>query len=80
MTCFLYAKNYAKSWASQVLAVKSLPAKAGDIKRLGFDPWVEKIPWRKAWQCTPVFLPGEYPWTEEAGRLQSMESQRVGPS
>ena len=27
-------------------------------KRCGFDPWVGKIPWR-AWQPTPVFLPGE---------------------
>ena len=24
-----------------------------------FDPWVGKIPWRKEWQPTPVFLPGE---------------------
>jgi len=29
-------------------------------KRLGFDPWVGKIPWRRAWQPTPVFLPGEF--------------------
>ena len=28
-------------------------------KRHGFDPWVRKIPWRRAWQPTPVFLPGE---------------------
>ena len=28
----------------------------------------------------PVFLPGEPPWTEEPGRLQSMGSQRVGHS
>ena len=28
-------------------------------KRLQFDPWVGKIPWRRAWQPTPVFLPGE---------------------
>ena len=28
-------------------------------KRQGFDPWVGKIPWRRAWQPTPVFLPGE---------------------
>ena len=27
---------------------------------------------------TPVFLPGEYPWTVEPGRLQSMWLQRVG--
>ena len=26
-------------------------------KRHGFDPWVGKIPWRRAWQLTPVFLP-----------------------
>ena len=28
-------------------------------KRHGFDPWVGKVPWRKAGQPTPVFLPGE---------------------
>ena len=28
-------------------------------RRHGFYPWVGKIPWRRAWQPTPVFLPGE---------------------
>ena len=28
-------------------------------KRCGFCPWVRKIPWRRKWQRTPVFLPGE---------------------
>ena len=28
-------------------------------KRWGFNPWVGKIPWRWAWQHTPVFLPEE---------------------
>ena len=28
-------------------------------RRLGFDPWVGKIPWRREWQPTPVFLPGK---------------------
>ena len=45
--------------------------------RPGFDPRVWKMPWRSAWQSTPVFLPGESPWTEETGGLQSMGSQRV---
>ena len=27
--------------------------------RPGFDPWVGKFPWRRKWQPTPVFLPGE---------------------
>ena len=28
--------------------------------RLGFNPCVRKIPWRRKWQPTPVFLPGEF--------------------
>ena len=45
--------------ASQVaLVVKNLPVNAGDM-RYRFDPWVGKIPWWRAWQPTPVFLPGE---------------------
>ena len=46
-------------------------------RRPGFDPWVGKIPWRRAWQPTPVFLLEESPWTQEPGGLQSMGSQRV---
>ena len=58
--------------------VKNPPASAGRCKRLGFDPWLGKIPWRRAWQPTPVFLPGESPWTEEPGGLQSTGLPRVG--
>ena len=29
-------------------------------RRPGFDPWVGKIPWRREWQSTPVFMPGEF--------------------
>ena len=47
-------------------------------KRHGFHPWVGKIPWRRAWQPTPVFLPGDSPWTEEPDGLQSLGSQGVG--
>ena len=40
---------------------KNLPANAGDTRDMGLSPgpWVGKIPWRRAWQPTPVFLPGE---------------------
>ena len=41
--------------------VKNPGAKAGRLQRFGSDPWVRKIPWRRAWQPTPVFLPGESP-------------------
>ena len=39
---------------------------------------VWKIPWRRVWQPTPVFLPKESPWIEEPGGLQSVGSQRTG--
>ena len=32
---------------------------ACQCRRHGFDPWVGKIPWRRKWQPTPVFLPGK---------------------
>ena len=41
------------------LVVMNPPADAGNIMRPGFDPRVGKIPWRRAWQPIPVFLPGE---------------------
>ena len=50
---------------------EELPASAGDMRHR-FDLWVRKIPWNRTWQPTPVFLPGESPWTEEP-----MGSQRV---
>ena len=28
-------------------------------RRCGFNPWVGKIPWRRKWQPTPLFLPGK---------------------
>ena len=52
--------QWGVEWASQVvLVVKNLPAKSGDIRDCGFDPCFGKIPWRRAWQPTPVFLPRE---------------------
>ena len=35
---------------------QNLPA----MQETGFDPWVGKIPWRREWQPTPVFWPGEF--------------------
>ena len=45
-------------WASKVvLVVKNPPANAEDMRRR-LDPWVGKIPWRRAWQPTLAFLTG----------------------
>ena len=68
-----YSLQY--SWAFLVVQmVKNLPA----MQETGFNPRVGKIPWKTQWQLTIVFFPGESPWTEEPGRLQSMGLQRVG--
>ena len=52
-------------------------------RRPGLDPWVGKIPWRRKWQPTPVFFPGESqgrrnlagysPW----GRKESDTTERL---
>ena len=82
-----FSQQYIFCQVSQlVLVVKNLPALAGDIEMwvwsLGWEdpleegmaPWVRKVPWRKARQPT---LAWRIPWTEEPGRLQSIELQRV---
>ena len=62
-------------WASPVaLVVKEPTCQCRRLKKRWFDPWVEKIPWKKAWQPTPVFLPGE---SQEPGGLQSIGLQTV---
>ena len=42
--------------------ISNLLANAGDVRDIGsgLDSWIGKIPWRRAWQPTPVFLPGEF--------------------
>ena len=53
------ARNRLQGSRSVALAITILATSAGHI-RDGFDPWVGKIPWRRAWQPTPVFLSGEF--------------------
>ena len=60
--------------------VKNVPVNEGDV---GWVPWVGKTPWRREWQPTPVFLPGEFqgqrnlvgcsPW----GRKESDTTERL---
>ena len=45
---------------------------------LGLIPGLERSSWRRVWQPTLVFLPGESTWTEEPVGLQSMGLKRVG--
>ena len=49
---------WRNSEGQMALVVKNPPANAGELRNV-FDPWVEKMPWRRTWQPTPAFLPGE---------------------
>jgi len=41
---------------------------ACQCRGLGFDPWIRKMPWRRKWQLTLVFLPGKsHGWRRLAG-------------
>ena len=53
------------SWVSLVAQTVTRCLQCG---RPVFNLWVGKIPGRRAWQLTPVFLCGESPWIEEPGR------------
>ena len=59
------------------LVVKNLPANAGDIRDT-FDPWVGKIPWSRAWQPTPAFLPGESDGQRSLAGYSPQNHKKVG--
>ena len=70
--------GYIHIYSQVAQTVKNPPAMWETcVWSLGWE--VGKMPWRRAWQPTLVFLPGEgeSSWTEEPSRLQSMGSQRV---
>jgi len=59
------------------LVVKNPPANAGALRVLGSIPRSGRFPRRRKWQSTPVFLPGESPWTEDPGEVWCIVLQRV---
>ena len=54
-SCFTHIKKWG--WGGRGL--KNLPANARDRGVVGSIPQVRRIPWRRKWQSTPVFLPGK---------------------
>ena len=53
-------------WLPRWCSGKESACQCRRLSRRGFDPWVGKIPWRRKWQPTLVFL-WKIPWTEEPG-------------
>ena len=76
---YVLTMDYFVSFHGAVGA-KEPTCQCGRHKGHGFNPWVRKIPWRKAWKSTSVFLPGESPWAEEPGRLLSRVYSTVYPA
>ena len=59
MFMFGFLRNYQCRRTSLVAQRYRIHLQCRSRRRHGFDPWVGKIPWRRAWQPSPVFLPGE---------------------
>ena len=78
LVSFLWPHLMAWGYFPGGLVVKNPPA-LPETRRLSFNPWVRKIHWRRKWQPTPVFLPGEshgqrslvgyYPWGHKVQRV-----------
>ena len=64
-TCLSKAEFLVR--ASLVAQQERIHLQCRNHRRLGFHLWVEKILWRRTWQPTPVFLPGEL---QEQRRLE----------
>ena len=66
-----------KEWRQSSLNMVRKKGNQMEVNKVVFEPWVRKIPWRREWQPTPVFLPGEFnrqssltghsPWDRKAG-------------
>ena len=71
--------EWSDSWASGFpggASGKETSCQCCRCKRHESNPWIRKIPWRRAWQPTPVFLPGES-YGQRSLPGYSIGSQRV---
>ena len=57
--------------------VKNLPVNSEDTRDAEFNPWVRKIPWRRKWQPTQVFLPRKFHGQRSQVGYSPWGSQRV---
>ena len=66
---WIHSSNIMWCFASMVAQVVKICLQC---RRPRFNPWIGKSPWRRELQPTPVFLPGEFPWTEEPEGFQRL--------
>ena len=83
---FMLWKNLTKHFGQLSISIglprwfsgKESACQCRTCRRHLFNPWFRKIPWRRNWQHTPVFLPGKSHRQRGLAGKQSTGSQRVG--
>ena len=55
-----FISNLSRFFVLTIVSVQRKVRKWGHETHCRFDPWVRKMPWRRKWQPTPVFLPGKF--------------------
>ena len=65
-------------WVPALPVAQQVNCQCRRCNRHGFNPWVGKIPWRRKWLLTPVFLPGEFHGQRSLVGYSSRNLKRVG--
>ena len=60
MICILKDDLFSSLGLPRWCSGKESTRQCRGCRRPGFNPWLGKIPWRRKWQPTPAFLPGEF--------------------
>ena len=75
----LIQDDLGMDWASLGASGKGPACQCRRCKKHEFDPWVGKIPQRRVWQLTSVFLPGEFhgqrTWWATVHRVAKSQTQ-----
>ena len=74
----LHREDWSHTYTCRWYSGKESACQCRRHRRHGFKAQAGKIPWRRKWQPTPVFLPGKSHRQRSLGRLQSMGLQRIG--
>ena len=72
---YLFHHFIHRIWATWWLSVKE---SACQCRKPEFDPWVGKIPWRRKWQATVEFLPGESHGPRSLAGYSLWDHKRLG--
>ena len=75
---YIWLHLMCSKWASWWRSGKEATCQCRRFRRPGFNPWVGKIPWRRKWQPTPVFLPGKSYGQRSLVGYCPVDGRRVG--